>query len=399
MVVIVGSFAAKRAFGPNGWPFGDKPKDVDVWIREGETPNIGSYEKLGYRVELKVMPVHIMAMMEHRCRHYYELDRTTFHYPSLSTLLTIKYSHMEWDWQWPKTLRHIMIMRKELPNFEIDMELYRALRELWKKEKGYKEFLSLNKPKEEFFNDYVVYEYDHDYLHTLAAGDKQPAYIQCLKEGEDVLTDYTRYLLMEQEERERMFMEEITVIACERFLLKKDNKLSIHEAHMLALQKCCTRLFKNWAAEDVVLNIHKYTAPNYTMYNNVLDKLRNKDMNKMTNKQATTFILDKMKEFEYSQSLTTSQCINALSPLFDMVCVGASLLKREHVELINKLNFLPIESKENYSGSSYIVVFMVGGEYFRTELSMNSYSGIDTGTLFSSLEHVVPTTETITVYK
>lgn len=73
-------------------------------------------------------------------------------------------------------------------------ELYTKLTELWKIDHKDKSYLNLKQNKDTFFNNFVTYKYDHDYLHQLAAKPGQtPVYIQCLKENEDVLIDCDKF--------------------------------------------------------------------------------------------------------------------------------------------------------------------------------------------------------------
>ena len=159
-------------------------------------------------------------------------------------ILTIKMSHLSWDIKFIKTKRHINNLL--LMGYTSNLEVYYVLKEYWKTIHGNKDHLSLKNSKDEFFNDFVTYVVDHDYLHELVSYPNKPMYNKCLRDNEEVLIDYDKFLQMSFDEQVRMFREEITVIAIERWLINPANKgkYSWVEAYNLALQKTIVSLTK-----------------------------------------------------------------------------------------------------------------------------------------------------------
>lgn len=119
-------------------------------------------------------------------------------------------------------------------------------------------------------------EYPHDYLHELVAYPNPPMYTKCLKDGEDVLIDRDKFDLLPFEDQVRMFREEITVIAAERWLINPywKGKVSWYRAHMLSLQKTVTRLTKGWASEFIVLNLEHFVKPDYKYFKHLIETLK-----------------------------------------------------------------------------------------------------------------------------
>jgi hypothetical protein len=155
--------------------------------------------------------------------------------------------------------------------------LYEALKVYWEQQFGGKDFLSLDKCKDEFFNDHVNYQYDHDWLHEQVAYPERPVYELCLKDGHDVLIDKKKFYALTFEDRVRMFREEITVIAIERWLVHPQFKGSWTKAYYLALEKTITRLTKNWANDFLVRNLKHFYKPDYTYFKHALETINKGD--------------------------------------------------------------------------------------------------------------------------
>ena len=240
--VVVGSSAIKC------W-LGDKfrePNDVDIWQ---------DYPVTGTKFDRVEMPREILSLFP-----------SGGAIASLDELYTIKCSHLGWDILWEKHKKDVLLLKHH--GAKLIPKLYLALVEHWKKEHGNKDFLSLYKTKPEFFTDGVEYVCDHDYLHELVAHPNLPVYTKCLKDKEDVAIDYDKFMQLPFSERVRMFREEISVIACERWLIpdKYRGKVKWHEAYRYALRKTITSLTKNWATEFLVLNLEEFVKPDFSYF-------------------------------------------------------------------------------------------------------------------------------------
>lgn len=249
MQIIIGS-EALRNLG-----FRVIPKDVDIWTDE-DIP-----KRKGY--DVKKIPEHILRLIP-----------TVNQYTTLDALYTIKCSHLGWrNPKWSKHKSDILLMKHK--GASLIKGLYDVLVEFWKTEIDDKWYLSLNKTKDEFFNDNVTYVYDHDYLHELVAYPNVPMYTHCLKENNDVLIDKRKFDELSFSQQLRMFREEVTVIAIERWIVnpKAKGKYSFMQAYTMALEKTITTLTKGWATDFIVLNLEHFVKPDYSYFKYVEEKL------------------------------------------------------------------------------------------------------------------------------
>jgi hypothetical protein len=250
MKIIVGS-TALQYFGLSR----RTPVDIDTWV-----------SSRGYKVvgDCKVIPTNIMQLIP------VEDGRAT-----PDAIYTIKCSHLGWhNPMWNKHKTDILYLKSK--GCQLIPELYKTLVNFWKDELGSKDFLSLNKNKDSFFTDEVAYKYDHDWLHELVAFPNEPMYTKCLVEGEDILIDKDKFDLLSFEQQVRMFREEITVIAIERWVVY--DKVSWFKAHNLSLQKTITNLTKNWATDFIILNLDYFIKPDYAYFEYALNVLTNEEI-------------------------------------------------------------------------------------------------------------------------
>ena len=238
MKILVGSSAAKVHL-----PFFREAKDIDAWCRE----------KI-WDIDCSVMPPEIFKLMEH--------DSLVNRCASLNDLLTIKLSHLPYDILWKKHLNDYLMFKKH--GAQINQALYVALQQHWESVHGNKSFLSLYRTKDNFFDDYVEKEQEHDYLHELVAYPDKPVYSRCLQEGQEVMIDWDKFLAMPFEQQVKMFREEINVIATERWLLptKDSGKITFREAYSKSLHKTVTALTKGKASRFLCENIEEFIRPN-----------------------------------------------------------------------------------------------------------------------------------------
>ena len=238
MKILVGSKAAKIHI-----PTFREGNDVDYW----------SLEKL-WNCDSSIIPKEIVPLFEH--------DSLVNRCATLNDLLTIKLSHLPYDIQWKKHLNDYLMFKKH--GAQINQALYVALQQHWENVHGNKSFLSLYRTKDNFFDDYVEKEQEHDYLHELVAYPDKPVYSRCLQEGQEVMIDWDKFLAMPFEQQVKMFREEINVIATERWLLptKKSGKITFREAYSKSLHKTVTALTKGKASRFLCENIEEFIRPN-----------------------------------------------------------------------------------------------------------------------------------------
>ena len=238
MEILVGSKAAKIHI-----PTFREGNDVDYW----------SLEKL-WNCDSSIIPKEIVPLFEH--------DSLVNRCATLNDLLTIKLSHLPYDILWKKHLNDYLVFKKH--GAQINRALYVALQQHWENVHGNKSFLSLYRTKDNFFDDYVEKEQEHDYLHELVAYPDKPIYTQCLREGQEVMIDWSKFLLMSFEQQVKMFREEINVIATERWLLptKDSGRITFREAYSKSLHKTVTALTKGKASRFLCENIEEFIRPN-----------------------------------------------------------------------------------------------------------------------------------------
>lgn len=192
---------------------------------------------------------------------YYKLSSETRNsgIATLTDILAIKMSHLSWDIFWWKHVQDILFLRSQ--GVSVNEELYNALKEHWKVEHGNKDYLSLYRTKDEFFDDFVPKQWEHDYLHTLVAQNSVPVYESCLKEGHDVYIDKQKFDMLHHDQKVRMFKEEIAVIALERWVIPSKQNIPICHAWSKSLHKTVTALTKGWASEFIIENIEEFLQP------------------------------------------------------------------------------------------------------------------------------------------
>lgn len=248
-MITVGRKALRKTMSEFGLPFYNTKTDTDVRGRY-------EVEKVSKGFDYCQMPVHIMEAFSEGSKK----DRIA----TAEDLLSIKMSHFAYDIFWKKHKRDILLLKK-LTKGEYNESLYLVLKDHWKKEFGNKDFLSLYKTKDEFFDDFVPKQHEHDYLHELVAYPAQPMYTSCLKDGHDVYIDKDKWNLLSHVAKVRMLKEEISVIALERWLIpsltKEDNRFTIQQAWNYSLHKTTTRLTKGKFCDFLVENIDEFLDP------------------------------------------------------------------------------------------------------------------------------------------
>lgn len=224
---------------------GRKPEDLDVFISE-KSPNrprakmFSEYD----RVEYHLMDRGIIKLM---------LEGSDGPFPTLNNLYTLKLSHVFWNINLEKTINDIIFLSRS--GAVVNKKLFYKLKSHWKEVHGGKEFLSLNKSKDDFFDDAVEKVVEHDLIHEWVAKYERPLYTRCLKDGEDVLLDWDKFSELELNDRIHMIREETMVIAIERFAIKKSFDIPSGICYSAALKIVITRLMKGRFANFIAFNL------------------------------------------------------------------------------------------------------------------------------------------------
>lgn len=359
-----------------------QPVDVDVWTDETHTkePKIKG-------VELSSVPIEILQLIPTKEAYvrlgedYESLECCNI--ASADTIYTIKLSHIIYDIHWDKTVADVIYLQRI--GCKLIPELHTKLCEFWKTVHGNKEFLNLNRTKEEFFNDYVKKEYDHDWLHEIVAESNVPLYTKCLKDNQEVLIDHEKFKLLSKPNQIRLFREEMWVIALERWLIPTNFKIPVYKAYRFALRKTATKLTKGWATQFIIDNIKEYVRMGGTdWYTNFLTT---------TGKVTTmTDTIAKVQEKADEFGLSVDQVERIL--FFDELMEkdpekeDSDWYKKhpEYLEAaINEFKFatflksIGYESIEQHGGkdlgTSAYTVIKLDGKLFRTDYGYQSYDG------------------------
>jgi hypothetical protein len=307
---------------------------------------------------------------------------------TLDAIYTIKCSHLAWDIKWSKHKADVLYLKWF--GCQLIEPLYKAFSDYWKETNGNKPYLSLYKKKDDFFNDHVTYVYDHDYLHELVAYPNKPIYTKCLKENETVAIDKEKFDKLSFDEQIRMFKEEITVIASERWLIppKICGKYSWMEAYSLALHKTVTRLTKNWACDFIIQHLEYFVKPEKTMFQEIL-KLREGEKimaNVMTDSAMDTIIAEVITA--YNEQNTDKRW-------------GDTETDNKH-EFVDLPSFGEFESLEQDGGGEggtehCEFIFKWKGEIYRLTYRYYSHHGYDFD--YAEMATVKPVEKMVTVYE
>lgn len=226
--------------------------DLDIW----KTGDEELVNKTDQRLDVCLIPKKIMSLFD---TNSYRLG-----YACPADLLAIKLSHMQYDIFWKKHKQDALFL-KQITKGVYNEKLYTALVEHWKYEFGTKDYLSLYRTKDEFFDDFVAKEYEHDDLHIYVARNGKPVYTSCLKDGQSVFIDKNKFDNLYFSDKIRMFQEEVAVIALERWVIPsiKSGKgiIPITVAWNKSLHKTVTALTKGWASEFIIHNLEHYLHP------------------------------------------------------------------------------------------------------------------------------------------
>jgi len=366
-VIIVGSTAAK-CWGVNRKK---EPLDLDIWVSE--------HENFTTKADKAVLPLHILEAVPQK-----------YGKATQDALYTIKCSHLQWDIKWDKTKLDILYMHSQ--GCKLIPSLYFMLVEHWKVEHGDKSYLSLSKNKDEFFDDHVKYKYDHDYLHELVSYPAKPLYLSLLK-GDTVALDRGEFEKFTQEDKVRLFREEVTVIAFERWVVF-DTNISWYKAHNLALKKVITSLTKNWASDFIIHNLESFTIPDYRYFKHILKTLKTGDY--IMNKLAQENITDLYEEFmvAFPEGNYYDNVEGFIFELAEDNFHGVKLAWLEDKGYKHRMQEGGGEGEAEFCEA----VFTVGDKNYSCNYAYYSHNGHEFDYILGTLEFVESSTKVVTVW-
>ena len=220
-------------------------KDIDaVYSKQSEVKNIeAEFPEMAY--DLNQMPLNLIdSIMENSIEN---------NIPTLNNLYTLKLSHVFWPIHHQKTIRDIIFLQRN--GCEVNLELFDSLKKYWKDVHGGKDFLTLNKNKDDFFDDFVKKKVDHDLIHEWVSRYSKPLYTMCLKDGQEVLLSWDKFNKLSHEDRVHMIREEIMTIGIERFAIPKEFDIPSGICYIKALRLVITNLMKGRFANFIAFNL------------------------------------------------------------------------------------------------------------------------------------------------
>lgn len=174
---------------------------------------------------------------------------------SLAGLAIMKRSHL---WRAYHFEKHITMYHKHLvrwmPNYHEAQDLLKERIKLTKKAYPQRN-PSLKQTNDDFFDDFVEKEFEHDWIHELVAYYDRPLF-ERLKQPDnldDAWCERDLWDAFSPEDRNKCVAEETHVIACERFMIPTKWTHDSKHAYFKALNKVCTTLtsgfFRSWAID------------------------------------------------------------------------------------------------------------------------------------------------------
>jgi len=365
----------------------DRPTDLDVWTDSRDYLPDG-------REDVCVMPGEVMFDFSYESQIWgVAVNRD---------LLAIKLSHLTYDIFWWKHVQDVLVLSQRTSG-RYNRILYNTLKEHWKVEHGNKDFLSLYKTKDEFFDDFVPKQHEHDLLHEMVAYPEKPVYTTCLKDGHEVFIDRNKFNNLPMYSQIRMFKEEIAVIALERWLIpqltNKGQSITIQQAWNKSLHKTVTVLTKGWASEFIILNLEHFLKPLHTEMMNVLEKLNLKEIY-----MSKTISLETLKELLSTKVDTESYYFrNVDMSDAEAVAEAREAAMDEFSSILADGDFLEegvfVEQDGGGEGGAEdcYTVFNIDGVFYKVLYSYYSHYGYELD--YATVQKVTPKKQTITVYE
>ena len=240
--VIIGSTALKFWF-PEDFP--RKPNDLDIVTDKKDVQNVPGIEYLENPILLKYQ------------------DRG-FIRPSL--LLTLKMSHLFWDFKWKRHMYDVQFLLNK--GYKHDAEILNEFIEYWEETKPKVRRSNLELSAEEFFDNAINKdEEEHDFLHTLI--NPVPMYTRLLKDGAEVELDENKWNNLTFEEKCDVVFEETAVMGYERYkssYYKKGFEIQLNDNIM--------KHFPKYIAIFAIINYKKLITPKFNFINTIKNGLR-----------------------------------------------------------------------------------------------------------------------------
>ncbi len=256
--LIYGSTALKHWF-PN---FSREPSDLDIiTYTNKENFNKGSYYSKHISPNTEVYYINAFE--------YVLKYNTNDRFVDPNFLYTIKVSHAEYNIRWDKTMHDIIFLKEH--GCTLDIALYNLLVKEWSVIHRAKK-VNLDKSVDEFFTKQVTRVYNHDKLHQHFAFYDKPLH-------ESIRPDLSKAWCSEElfnnlchEDKIRCCLEEIYVVATERFYL---NGIPPRTAKLRSIKQLITTMTTGWFCLFMIENFKELLSYPEVHYRNKLMELVN----------------------------------------------------------------------------------------------------------------------------
>ena len=180
-------------------------------------------------------------------------------------LYTLKMSHLMWDLNWDKHAYDVMWLKDKW--CKVIPELFYALYDFFKVLHGGNKRSDLEMTSEEFFDNAIVCDYEHDDLHTLLK--ETPTYTKVLKQGAEVEVSEDKFNELTFEEKCDLVREEVHVMAWERMA----GKLKWHHAYSIMFKKFIISHAPMWEALFILDNLAVLSKPTFNYFEQIENNL------------------------------------------------------------------------------------------------------------------------------
>jgi hypothetical protein len=194
-------------------------------------------------------------------------------------LMLFKRSHLHRPINFSKHIKDYHFLKSKVSN--LDEVYYRLLGERIKltKEKYKDNVLSLNQNKDDFFDDYVPKQYEHDSIHYATCYGEKPIYEELKTDDKKVWCSKKKWEDLPHQKKINCVREEAFVIALERYIIPKIEKHPPAKfAFDWALERICTNLTSGWFREFAIENWPEIRSHDYDFLSKFLtwkDSLNN----------------------------------------------------------------------------------------------------------------------------
>jgi len=183
---------------------------------------------------------------------------------NLNGLKVMKRSHLHRPLCWDKHITHYHKYMSDVEFTKGDIITLLERKSLTYEEYGNKH-PKLSQSNDDFFDDFVEKEFEHDYIHELYAYEDRPMFERLKQSGQEHNAWCVRDLweALTPEQKQQCVSEETYVIATERFMIPNKWEFIPKQAYYMALRKVCTTLTSGWFRDYAI----DYFPEVFNLYN------------------------------------------------------------------------------------------------------------------------------------